>query len=109
MTTRSSSMHKLTLENRASRIHLLSVQCANSNIQIYFKNVHPKFPEGGKMSQYLESLQVGDVVDFRGPGGLLEYKGNGKRQEQLLSQIHNKNSNSILPFPFNDALASLRV
>ncbi|KAK6470395.1 NADH-cytochrome b5 reductase 3 [Huso huso] len=46
-------------------------------VKIYFKNVHPKFPEGGKMSQYLESLQVGDVVDFRGPGGLLEYKGNG--------------------------------
>ncbi|KAL0978236.1 hypothetical protein UPYG_G00167830 [Umbra pygmaea] len=47
-------------------------------VKIYFKNVHPKFPEGGKMSQYLESLQLGDVVDFRGPGGLLEYKGYGQ-------------------------------
>lgn len=46
-------------------------------VKIYFKNVNPKFPEGGKMSQYLESLKLGDVVDFRGPGGLLEYKGNG--------------------------------
>lgn len=46
-------------------------------LQIYFKNVHPKFPEGGKMSQYLESLRIGDVIDFRGPGGLLEYKGEG--------------------------------
>ncbi len=46
-------------------------------LQIYFKNVHPKFPEGGKMSQYLESLRIGDVIDFRGPGGLLEYKGQG--------------------------------
>ncbi|XP_028652259.2 NADH-cytochrome b5 reductase 1 isoform X1 [Erpetoichthys calabaricus] len=46
-------------------------------IKIYFKNKHPSFPEGGKMSQYLESLKVGDMVDFRGPGGLLEYKGNG--------------------------------
>lgn len=46
-------------------------------LQIYFKNVNPKFPEGGKMSQYLESLRLGDVVDFRGPGGLLEYKGHG--------------------------------
>ena len=26
--------------------------------QIYFANVHPKFPKGGKMSQYLESLKV---------------------------------------------------
>ncbi|KAJ8258036.1 hypothetical protein GJAV_G00192450 [Gymnothorax javanicus] len=47
-------------------------------VKIYFKNVHPKFPEGGKMSQYLESLQVGEMVDFRGPGGLLEYMGHGR-------------------------------
>ncbi|XP_062323564.1 NADH-cytochrome b5 reductase 3 [Osmerus eperlanus] len=47
-------------------------------VKIYFRNVHPKFPEGGKMSQYLESLDLGDVVDFRGPGGLLEYKGQGQ-------------------------------
>lgn len=46
-------------------------------VKIYFRNVHPKFPEGGKMSQYLEGLRVGDVIDFRGPGGLLEYKGTG--------------------------------
>ncbi|XP_041944692.1 NADH-cytochrome b5 reductase 3 [Alosa sapidissima] len=46
-------------------------------VKIYFRNVHPKFPEGGKMSQYLESLRVGDVIDFRGPGGLLEYTGTG--------------------------------
>ncbi|KAA0707706.1 NADH-cytochrome b5 reductase 3 [Triplophysa tibetana] len=47
-------------------------------VKIYFKNVHPKFPEGGKMSQYLESLRIGDLIDFRGPGGLLEYKGRGQ-------------------------------
>ncbi|XP_035239453.1 NADH-cytochrome b5 reductase 3-like [Anguilla anguilla] len=47
-------------------------------VKIYFRDVHPKFPEGGKMSQYLESLQVGETVDFRGPGGLLEYLGHGQ-------------------------------
>ncbi|XP_062842314.1 NADH-cytochrome b5 reductase 3 [Trichomycterus rosablanca] len=47
-------------------------------VKIYFKDTNPKFPEGGKMSQYLESLRLGDVVDFRGPGGLLEYKGDGQ-------------------------------
>ncbi|KAI7795182.1 NADH-cytochrome b5 reductase 3 [Triplophysa rosa] len=47
-------------------------------VKIYFKNVHPKFPEGGKMSQYLESLRIGDLIDFRGPGGLMEYKGQGQ-------------------------------
>lgn len=46
-------------------------------VKIYYKNVHPKFPEGGKMSQYLESLRIGDTIDFRGPNGLLVYKGKG--------------------------------
>ncbi|XP_044279392.1 NADH-cytochrome b5 reductase 3-like [Varanus komodoensis] len=46
-------------------------------VKIYFKGVHPKFPEGGKMSQYLENLKNGDTIDFRGPSGLLVYKGKG--------------------------------
>ncbi|XP_031563885.1 NADH-cytochrome b5 reductase 3-like [Actinia tenebrosa] len=46
-------------------------------IKIYYKDVHPKFPEGGKMSQYLESLKLGDTVDIRGPAGKLVYKGRG--------------------------------
>uniref|UniRef100_A0A8X9AEP4 NADH-cytochrome b5 reductase n=1 Tax=Sus scrofa TaxID=9823 RepID=A0A8X9AEP4_PIG len=47
-------------------------------IKVYLKGVHPKFPEGGKMSQYLNSLKLGDVVEFRGPSGLLTYTGKGK-------------------------------
>ncbi|XP_071075195.1 NADH-cytochrome b5 reductase 3 isoform X2 [Dasypus novemcinctus] len=47
-------------------------------IKIYFKNTHPKFPAGGKMSQYLESMNIGDTIDFRGPNGLLVYQGKGK-------------------------------
>ncbi|XP_064425285.1 NADH-cytochrome b5 reductase 1 isoform X2 [Latimeria chalumnae] len=46
-------------------------------VKIYFKGVNPKFPEGGKMSQYLESLKIADTIDFRGPGGLLTYQGKG--------------------------------
>ncbi|XP_044041954.1 NADH-cytochrome b5 reductase 3 [Siniperca chuatsi] len=46
-------------------------------VKIYFKGVNPKFPEGGKMSQYLESLRLNDTIDFRGPSGLLVYKGKG--------------------------------
>lgn len=45
--------------------------------QVYHKNVHPKFPEGGKMSQYLNGMKIGDTIDFRGPNGLLVYKGPG--------------------------------
>lgn len=47
-------------------------------MQVYFKNVHPKFPEGGKMSQYLENMKLGDTIDVRGPSGRLVYLGKGK-------------------------------
>jgi len=47
-------------------------------IKVYFKSVHPKFPEGGKMSQYLENMKLGDTIDVRGPSGRLVYLGNGK-------------------------------
>ncbi|NXG83848.1 NB5R3 reductase, partial [Stercorarius parasiticus] len=36
-------------------------------VKIYFRGVHPKFPDGGKMSQYLDNLKIGDTIDFRGP------------------------------------------
>ncbi|NXU58124.1 NB5R3 reductase, partial [Turnix velox] len=42
-------------------------------VKIYFKGIHPKFPHGGKMSQYLDSLKTGDTIDFRGPSGLLAW------------------------------------
>lgn len=53
-------------------------------IKVYFKNVHPKFPEGGKLSQYLENLKIGDTIDFRGPSGRLVYKGHGKFSIKIL-------------------------
>ena len=31
-------------------------------IKVYFANVHPRFPEGGKMSQHLESLKIGETI-----------------------------------------------
>lgn len=46
-------------------------------IKVYHANVHPKFPDGGKMTQHLESLSIGDTIDVRGPGGLLVYEGRG--------------------------------
>ncbi|XP_014483875.1 PREDICTED: NADH-cytochrome b5 reductase 3 isoform X2 [Dinoponera quadriceps] len=53
-------------------------------IKVYFKNVHPKFPEGGKLSQHLENMEIGDTIDFRGPSGRMIYKGNGKVSIKLL-------------------------
>ncbi|XP_048331677.2 nitrate reductase [NADH] [Ziziphus jujuba] len=46
-------------------------------VKIYFKNVHPKFPNGGAMSQYLDSLPLGSVLDIKGPLGHIEYTGSG--------------------------------
>ncbi len=40
-------------------------------IKVYFKNVHPKFPNGGLMSQYIHGLEVGQTLDMRGPTGRL--------------------------------------
>jgi hypothetical protein len=40
-------------------------------VKVYFKDVHPKFPGGGKMSQYLDALPLGATIDIRGPSGLL--------------------------------------
>jgi len=47
-------------------------------IKVYFANVHPKFPNGGKLSQHLDSLKVGDTIDMKGPKGHLTYLGSGK-------------------------------
>jgi cytochrome-b5 reductase len=51
--------------------------CFQLIIKVYFANVHPKFPEGGKMSQYLDSLKVGDTIDITGPAGKVIYLGRG--------------------------------
>ncbi len=40
-------------------------------IKVYKAGVHPKFPEGGKMSQHLDSLKIGDKIEMRGPKGML--------------------------------------
>jgi cytochrome-b5 reductase len=47
-------------------------------VKVYKKDVHPKFPNGGKMTQYLDAMKIGDKIAFRGPSGKLKYLGNGK-------------------------------
>ncbi|PFH37794.1 putative NADH-cytochrome b5 reductase 1 [Besnoitia besnoiti] len=47
-------------------------------IKVYRRGEVEQFPDGGKMSQYLDSLRVGDYVDVMGPFGLIEYLGNGE-------------------------------
>jgi len=47
-------------------------------IKVYKANVHPKFPEGGQMSQHLDSLKIGDKILMKGPKGHMEYFGKGQ-------------------------------
>ncbi len=47
-------------------------------IKIYRKGVHPRFPDGGLMTQYLESLNNGETIRMEGPKGRLVYEGEGK-------------------------------
>ena len=42
-------------------------------VKVYRKGEHPRYPEGGWMSQHLESLAVGDLVTMKGPSGRIEY------------------------------------
>eukprot|EP00931_Biecheleriopsis_adriatica_P069686 TRINITY_DN43488_c0_g1_i1.p1 TRINITY_DN43488_c0_g1~~TRINITY_DN43488_c0_g1_i1.p1 ORF type:complete len:567 (+),score=102.08 TRINITY_DN43488_c0_g1_i1:62-1702(+) len=46
-------------------------------VKVYFANTHPKFPDGGLASQYLESLRIGGSIDIKGPRGEFAYKGRG--------------------------------
>lgn len=44
-------------------------------IKIYYPN--EAFPEGGRFSQILGNLKVGETVDFKGPIGHVTYRGKG--------------------------------
>lgn len=46
-------------------------------LKVYKPNP-PKFPNGGLMSQYLDSVKIGETVLVRGPKGHVEYLGKGK-------------------------------
>jgi len=46
-------------------------------VKNYERGVVERFPDGGKMSQYLSALNVGDQIAIQGPTGSIEYKGKG--------------------------------
>lgn len=46
-------------------------------VKVYFANTHPRFPDGGKMSQLLDSMQIGDEIEVKGPLGEFNYKSDG--------------------------------
>jgi len=65
-------------------------------IKVYFKNVHPKFPDGGKMSQHLESMNIGDEIAFRGPSGNLIYENKAFKVRASKKEEHKvKNAKTV--------------
>jgi NAD(P)H-flavin reductase len=46
-------------------------------IKVYRGGENPKYIDGGKASQYLDSIKIGDTVTIRGPIGLVKYLGSG--------------------------------
>jgi len=48
--------------------------CVDFLVKIYSKGTHPSFPDGGKMSQHLDSLEIGDEIECKGPFGDITYK-----------------------------------
>ncbi|KAF8820445.1 putative naDH-cytochrome b5 reductase 1 [Cardiosporidium cionae] len=46
-------------------------------VKVYAGKEKPQFVDGGKMSQYLHQMEIGDEIDVLGPVGRIEYKGQG--------------------------------
>eukprot|EP01013_Petalomonas_cantuscygni_P029659 TRINITY_DN5540_c0_g2_i1.p1 TRINITY_DN5540_c0_g2~~TRINITY_DN5540_c0_g2_i1.p1 ORF type:complete len:305 (+),score=58.56 TRINITY_DN5540_c0_g2_i1:110-1024(+) len=46
-------------------------------VKVYKAGVNPRFPDGGKLSQWLDTLNVGDAASIRGPIGKIHYNGCG--------------------------------
>lgn len=60
-------------------------------IKVYKAGVHPKFPSGGKLSQHLDSLEIGETIEMKGPKGHLTYTGNGAFSvKQMRKPIQNR-------------------
>jgi nitrate reductase (NAD(P)H) len=53
-------------------------ESARGHVDLIIKVYHPcaRFPAGGKMSQLLDSLVIGDTIDMKGPLGEITYHGN---------------------------------
>lgn len=52
------------------------VGCVKFVVKVY--RPCERFPEGGKLSQHLDNLKIGDTLDIRGPVGEFEYLEKGK-------------------------------
>merc|ERR1712100_551649 len=60
-------------------------------VKVYFAGVHPKFPDGGVLSQHFDKMQIGDEIEAKGPIGHVTYNGRGNflihGKETKLSEV----------------------
>jgi hypothetical protein len=47
------------------------------NLLVKVYNPNEKFPEGGRVSQYLDSIKLGESIKIKYPYGKVNYLGNG--------------------------------
>ncbi|CAG8522939.1 13426_t:CDS:2 [Ambispora gerdemannii] len=64
-------------------------------IKVYFKNVHPRFPNGGFMTQHMESLAIGEDIEVKGPLGSIVYLGRGQYQVKSGVTTHKRSCSKI--------------
>ena len=55
-------------------------------IKIYRKGENTHYPEGGVMTQYLDTLNINDKILISGPGGKIEYKCHGRVYSKKLKK-----------------------
>lgn len=46
-------------------------------IKVYRSGVNDRFPDGGKMTQHVDNMEIGDIIPVSGPIGRMTYRGNG--------------------------------
>ncbi|KAF8971644.1 hypothetical protein BGZ46_010243 [Entomortierella lignicola] len=47
-------------------------------VKIYFKDTDSRFPDGGVVTQYLDSMTIGERIPIKGPIGGFTYEGQGQ-------------------------------
>ncbi|CAD8202006.1 unnamed protein product [Paramecium octaurelia] len=65
-------------------------------IKIYRANEHPKFPDGGKLTSWIENMNPGESIHITGPGGRLMYLGYGNVQINKMPQLYRKKYKRIV-------------
>lgn len=57
-------------------------------VKVYFPN--ERFPKGGRLSQYLYNMSIGDKLDMKGPQGKFTYLGKGSFEVTRPGQVESR-------------------